>query len=54
MSKHEGHSAAVRIRSIEKYNGLIGNGIRDLLACSRVPQPTTLKLKKKIKINFVV
>jgi hypothetical protein len=31
-----------RIRSIEKSNDLIGNRTRDRLACSIVPQPTTL------------
>jgi hypothetical protein len=30
------------IRSIEKFNDLIGNPTRDLPACSIVPQPTTL------------
>jgi hypothetical protein len=30
------------IRSIEKSNDIIGNRTRDLLACSIVPQPTTL------------
>jgi hypothetical protein len=33
---------AGRIRSIEKSNNLIGTETRDLLACSTVPQPTTL------------
>jgi hypothetical protein len=36
-----GHSAAGRIRSIEKSN-LFGNRTRDLQAYSIVPQPTTL------------
>jgi hypothetical protein len=36
----QGHSAAGWIRSIEKSNDLIGNRIRDLPACSVVPQPT--------------
>jgi hypothetical protein len=31
-----------RIRSTEISNDLIGNRTRDLLACSIVPQPTTL------------
>jgi hypothetical protein len=31
------------IRSIEKFNGRIGNRNRDLPACSRVPQATTLR-----------
>jgi hypothetical protein len=38
----QGHSAGGRIRSIEKYNYLIGARTRDLLACSIVPQVTTL------------
>jgi hypothetical protein len=38
----QGHSAAGRMRSIEKSSDLIGNRTRDLLACSIVPQPTTL------------
>jgi hypothetical protein len=33
---------AGKIRSIEKCNDLIGNRTRDLRACSKVPQPTTL------------
>jgi hypothetical protein len=37
----QGHSAAGRIRLIEKSND-IGNGTRDLPACSIVAQPTTL------------
>jgi hypothetical protein len=41
-SRPQGHSAAGRIRSIEKSNDLIGNRTRDLPACSIVPQPTTL------------
>jgi hypothetical protein len=42
LSRPEDHSAAGRVRSIEKSNILIGNRIRDLPACSIVPQPTTL------------
>jgi hypothetical protein len=42
LSRPQGHSAAGRIRSIEKSNDLIGNQTRDLPACSIVPQPTTL------------
>jgi hypothetical protein len=34
---------AGRIRSVEKSNDLIVNRIRDLPACSIVPQPTTLQ-----------
>jgi hypothetical protein len=36
------HSAAGRIRSIEKSGELIGNGTRDLPACSIVPQAISL------------
>jgi hypothetical protein len=42
LSRPQGHSAAGRIRSIKKSNYHIGNRIRDLPACSLVPQPTTL------------
>jgi hypothetical protein len=42
LSRPQGHSAAGRIRSIEKSNDLIGNQTRDVPACSIVPQPTTL------------
>jgi hypothetical protein len=41
LSLPQGHSSAGRIRSTGKSND-IGNRIRDLLACSIVPQPTTL------------
>jgi hypothetical protein len=37
----QGHSAAGRIRSIEKSSDLIGEWNPRLLACSVVPQPTT-------------
>jgi hypothetical protein len=37
-----GHSVAGRIKSVEKFDDLIGNQIRDLVACNIVPQPTTL------------
>jgi hypothetical protein len=42
LSRSQGHSAALRIRSIEKSSDLIGNQTHHLPACSRVPQPTTL------------
>jgi hypothetical protein len=42
LSRPHGHSAAGRIRSIEKCNDLIGIRKRDLPARSIVPQPTTL------------
>jgi hypothetical protein len=38
----QGHNAAGRIRSTEKFNDLIGNQNRDLPAFNIVPQPTTL------------
>jgi len=40
LSRPRGHSAAVRIMSIKKSNDTIGNRIRDLPACSAVPQTT--------------
>jgi hypothetical protein len=42
LSRPPGHSAAGRIRLIEKINNLIGNRTGDFQACSIVPQPTTL------------
>jgi hypothetical protein len=42
MSRLQGHSAAGKIRSIEKSNDLIGNRIHDLPACSLVSEATTL------------
>jgi hypothetical protein len=51
-----GHSAAGRIRWIEKFNYLIGNRTRDHPACGIVPQPTTLARaplwRCSEKINF--
>jgi hypothetical protein len=41
LSRPQGHSAAGKIRSIEKEH-VIGTRTRDLPACSIVPQPTTL------------
>jgi hypothetical protein len=38
----QGHSAAGKIRPIEKSSDIIGTRTRDLPACSIVPQPTTL------------
>jgi hypothetical protein len=40
-SRPQGHSAAGRIRSVEKSNDLIGARTRDLPACSVVPPLTT-------------
>jgi hypothetical protein len=42
LDKFQGHSAAVRIMSIEKSSNLIGNRNRDLSACSIVSQLITL------------
>jgi hypothetical protein len=42
LSRPQGHSAAGSIRQIEKSGDLIGNRIRDIPACSTMPQPTTL------------
>jgi hypothetical protein len=42
LSRPQGYSAAGRIRLIKKSNDLFGNRTRDLLACSIVPQPSTL------------
>jgi hypothetical protein len=41
LGQPQSHSAAGKIRTIEKTND-IRNRTRDLLACSIVPQPTTL------------
>jgi hypothetical protein len=40
LSRHHGYSAAGRIMSIKNFSDTIGNGIRDLLAGTAVPQPT--------------
>jgi hypothetical protein len=42
LSRRHGQSAAGSMKSIEKFNDLVGNRTRDLPACSMVPQPTTL------------
>jgi hypothetical protein len=42
LSRPQGHSAAGRIRPIEKSNDLIENRTRNLPACNKVPRPTTL------------
>jgi hypothetical protein len=42
LSRHQGHSAAGRIRSTEKSSDLIRNQTRDHPACIIVPQPTGL------------
>jgi hypothetical protein len=49
-----GHCASGRIISIEKFNDVIRNGIRDLPACSKVPKPTTLsRARGGARINLV-
>jgi hypothetical protein len=42
LSRPQGHSAAGRIRSIEKSSDRLGNGTGDVPACSIVRQPSTL------------
>jgi hypothetical protein len=42
LSRLQGHSAAGRIRSIEKSNDLPGNRTIDFPALIMVPQPSTL------------
>jgi hypothetical protein len=44
---------AGRIWSIEKCNDLIGNGTRDLPACSTVPQATTLPRASSAPLLFI-
>jgi hypothetical protein len=44
LSQPQGHSATRRIMSIKNSNDTIGNGTRDLPACSAVPQPTALSV----------
>jgi hypothetical protein len=51
----QGHSEAGRIRSIEKYNDPTGNRTGNLLACSIVPQLTTLPhapRRGETEVNF--
>jgi hypothetical protein len=40
LSRPQGHNATGRIKSIKNSSDFIGNGTRDLPACSAVPQPT--------------
>jgi hypothetical protein len=49
LSRHQGHSTAGKIPSIEKSNDLIGNRTHDITACSIAPQPTALPLAPKPK-----
>jgi hypothetical protein len=62
LSRHQGHTAAGRIRSIEKSSDLIGNQTRDLQACSkylnqlryRVPFRLQLVLQIRISPFFIL
>ena len=40
LSRPQGHNTTGRIKSLKNSSDYIGNGTRDLLACSAVPQPT--------------
>jgi predicted RNA binding protein YcfA (HicA-like mRNA interferase family) len=51
-SRPQGHSAAGRIRSIEKSNDVIRNRTRDLPACSTVPQPNMLPRAPYEKLEY--
>jgi hypothetical protein len=42
LSRPQGHSAAGRIRLIEKLNNLVGDRTPDLPVCRIVPQATTI------------
>jgi hypothetical protein len=62
LRRTQSHSAAGRMRSIEKSNDLIGNRTRNLLVCSIVPQPATLQraplvfiyaYRRKVLWNFI-
>jgi hypothetical protein len=53
LSRPQGHSAAGRIRLIEKIH-LIGIRTRDLPACGILPQPTTLpRAPKNVMVEKV-
>jgi hypothetical protein len=56
QKRPQDHSTASRIRSIEKFNDLVGNRTRDLPVCSIVPQPTTLlrRPEKVMTMNYIV
>jgi len=69
MSRPQGHNAAGMIMSMKNSKDTIGNGTRDLPACSAMPQPTeplrtspptyttlkpTLKLHVNTKNTYVV
>jgi hypothetical protein len=51
LSRHQGYSAAGRIRSIEKCNGLIGNRTRDLRGCSIVSEPTSAVGERRVLVT---
>jgi hypothetical protein len=40
ISRSQGYSAAVRIKSLKNPSDLIRNGTRDFLACGSMPPPT--------------
>jgi len=57
LSQPQGHSEVGRIKSMKNSNGNVGNGTRDLPACSTVPQttapphiPKALKALQEFKI----
>jgi hypothetical protein len=52
LSRPQGHSAAGRIRSMEKIH-LSGTRTRDLPACSIVPQPTTLPRAPRCTVRIL-
>jgi hypothetical protein len=52
LSRPQGHSAAGRIRSIEKSTDLIGNRTHNIPACSIVPQLTTLP--RALYIHYLI
>jgi hypothetical protein len=51
LIRPQGYSPAGKISSIEKSNDHIGNLTRDLLACSIVPQPTTLQTLRALYLH---
>ena len=42
-SRHQGHSEAEIFKLVDNFKYLIRNRIRDLPACSALPQPTALQ-----------
>ena len=51
LSRSQGHSAARRIISLKNLKYRIGNGTRDLPACSKGPQITALPNSNVVRIN---